>query len=176
MYRADIFLALEKTAVVAFSALVVALLVWIALSARASARPGTADPVGLATGAAFVFAFLGIVTGLTMGASRVGVVANVLPASLTFIGGLALWIIARETKDGTPVTPAQIVVIGPAVISFMVMLFFGTVLGSYERNRAEFQATLDRIDPDRLRHEAEVEFIVNAYRSALGLPPRSLAH
>ena len=111
-----------------------------------------------------------------MGASRVGVVANVLPASLTFIGGLALWIIARETKDGTPVTPAQIVVIGPAVISFMVMLFFGTVLGSYERNRAEFQATLDRIDPDRLRHEAEVEFIVNAYRSALCLPPRSLAH
>lgn len=173
MYRADLLLALEKTAIVLGCAAFLALLVHLAQAFRAAARPGDETPTAHATSAAFVFALLGIVTGLTMGASRVAVVANILPAALTFIGGLALWIVSRESK--APPAPGQIALVATAIMAFVLMLFFGTVLGAFERNRALYQASRDSHDIQRLRHEADVEFAINAYRDALGLAPKDFA-
>lgn len=175
MYRADLLLALEKSAILVACALALALFVYLSLVFRVVGQPGRDDRIGAATGAAFVFALLGIVTGFTMGASRVAVVANIVPAALTFIGGLALWIVTRETKEATPPHPGQVVAVACSVTSFTLMLFFGMVLGAFERNRAEYEARSQDLDHARMIREAEVEFLVNAYRATLGLGPRDFS-
>lgn len=118
---------------------------------------------GLHLGAMFLFGFLAFVVGLVMAASRVGAVGNVVPGALTLIGGVALFLFNREAVD-------RLLVAG-AVFGFSAMLLFGTVLGSYERERALRQAEEAAVDPERLHDLAEVEFFVNAFRESRGLPP-----
>lgn len=114
-------------------------------------------------GAMFLFGFLAFVIGLVMAASRVGAVADVVPGALTLIGGVALFLFNREAGDR--------LLVASAVFGFSAMLLFGTILGSYERERALRQAEWMAIDPQRLHALAEIEFFVNAFRKSRGLDP-----
>jgi hypothetical protein len=175
MYRADLLLALEKSAIILACAAACALLVRMALAIRMIGTPGREEPVGPATGAAFVFALLGVVTGFTMGASRVAVVASIVPAALTFIGGLALLIVTGRARSAEAAPQPDGVTLGCAVVSFTLLLFFGLVLGAFERIRAEHETRNLAFDRERLLHEARVEFTTNAFRRSLGLAPRDFA-
>lgn len=165
MFRSDLLQAAEKTATgmlvaVAFAAaMTVALFLFrkVALSER---RAGETEAAFF--GVVFVFGFLAFTIGLVMAASRASAVGQVAPAILSFIGAVAMYLVASDR--GRPV------LIGGAVLSFAAMLLFGTVLGSYERERARIQASEATLDLRRLQREADAELVINAYRKARGLP------
>ena len=168
MYREDVLLALGQTIVVAGIAGVVAIVVYLALTFRADfVRTITPERIAAAASAAFVFGAMGIVIGLTMGSSRTPVVATIVPATLTFIGSVALYLITREKADP--------VVVAPAVACFSLLMFTGTALGAYERGRSSVQAELNRYNLDLLTREADVEQAINIYRKTSGLPPLTFA-
>lgn len=118
-----------------------------------------ARPTGEQALSLFLFAFLGWVMGLVMAASREAAVGTVIPAALTLIGGVALFLFTepRYKKE----------IVFAAVFGFSAMLLFGTVLGSYERARA----IADARSIDRLVRAAQTEFLVDAFRKSRGLPP-----
>lgn len=116
--------------------------------------------------ASFVFGMFAFVFGLTMSASRTGAVANVVPAALTFLGGLALWLITKE-KANAPV-------IAVCVLSFSAMFLFGTVSGSYERQRAIQASEKQRYDLKILKDKADAEYVINVYRKSKRLKPINL--
>lgn len=116
---------------------------------------------------AFVFGLLALVTGIVTGASRSAAVGDVLPAALGFIGAVALYVITK-TKSEIPIAMT-------AVVSFSALLLQGTVLGSYERVRsAAYQASLE-YDFERLKTQADIEFVINGYRKSRGLEPITLS-
>jgi hypothetical protein len=162
MYKIDVLLALEKTAILAACAGGLSLLVFIALSALAASAPRVTVPVTAAVGASFIFGVLGSVIGTTMGSSITPVVGTILPAALTFIGGIALFVITRKEGD--------VVVVSAAVTGFSLLMFAGTVIGAFERNRAVVQADILKHDIQRQQWLADTEFAINAYRNALNLP------
>lgn len=158
MHRSDILLSIEKALVLVACAGTLSLILFIALSAWSSSKMKSVDQIGPVVGACFVFGVLGIVIGITMGSSRTPVVDTVLPAALSFIGGVALFVITRDKSD--------FVIVSAAVVGFSVLMFVGTILGAFERNRAIIQA---KYDLKRLTWEAETEFAINAYRDSMGL-------
>jgi hypothetical protein len=162
MERADLLAALSLTASVVACAVVVAMLVHVAQSLReiVTSRPQPQGPAMV--GAAFAFGLLGIVTGMMLAASRVPVVDAVLPAILTFAGATAAILVSSRRAEA-PVALC-------ATVAFATLLFLGTALGSFERQKGERAAADAVYDLDRLRWQAEAEFAVNAYRDALGLP------
>lgn len=111
----------------------------------------------------FTFGILAIVTGFLTATSRETAIANVIPAVLTLIGGLALYIVDKGQE--------KFLVTGISVLSFSMMLFMGAALGSFERQKGEAQAK----SPTMLRKAADIEFAINSYRRSLGLQPISLS-
>ena len=111
---------------------------------------------------ALVFGTLAIVTGFLTTTSRQSAISDVIPAVLTLIGGLALYIIDKGYE--------KFYVTGIAVFSFSTMLFVGGAMGSLERQKGEAQSK----SPALLKREADVEFAINAYRKSLGLSPLTL--
>lgn len=107
----------------------------------------------------FLFAFLGFVIGLVMAASRDAAVGAVVPASLTFVGGVAVFLFGKPEYDKA--------IVFSAAFGFSAMMLFGTVLGSYERARAVEYAR----SAVPLLRAAETEFLVNAFRTSRGLAP-----
>lgn len=112
---------------------------------------------------AFVFGLLALVAGIVTGSSRVAAVGQVLPAALSLIGGVALFLFSRA--------PGEMPILASAVASFAALLLLGIVLGSFERMRAEAYAEAQRYDMARLRAQADVEFFINGYRASRGLAP-----
>lgn len=112
---------------------------------------------------AATFGALAVTTGFLMAASRESAVADVIPAVLTLVGGLALFAIDKDF--------AKIWVVGPAIVSFSLMMFVGAALGSIERQDGEMRL----IPPERLLYEARLEKAVNVFRKAHGLPPIGIA-
>lgn len=167
MYRADVLLAAQKAGVLVLCSGVVALVVFIVAASVAATTMRNDEGAGRVAGTSFVFGLIGIVVGITMAASRSPAVANVLPAAISFIGAAALWVITRE--KGNAIT------VGAAVASFTILLFTGTVIGAFERDRSLAQASTAGYDRFRLMQEAEVEQAVNAYRNSLGLPPKDFS-
>lgn len=163
MYRADVLLAAEKAGVLVLCSGLVAIVIFIFAASVAATTMREDESAGRVAGASFVFGLIGIVVGITMAASRSPAVGNVLPAAISFIGAAALWVITRE--KGHAVT------VGAAVASFTLLLFTGTVIGAFERDRSLAQAAAADQDRFRLMQEADLELAVNAYRRSLGLPP-----
>lgn len=106
---------------------------------------------------AFTFGLLAIVAGFLTANSRSPAVADVLPAVLTVIGGIALFLVDKGIE--------RFILAGVAVISFSLMVFVGSALGSFERQKAEARAT----SPFALKRAADTEFTIKLYREYLGL-------
>lgn len=109
----------------------------------------------------FVFGLLAIVAGIVTGASRSAAVSDVLPAALGLIGAVALYVVTREKSD--------ISIASSAVVAFSTMLLLGTVLGSYERVRSAAYQSSQQYDFERLKNQADIEFVINGYRRSRGL-------
>ncbi|WP_299663044.1 hypothetical protein [uncultured Ruegeria sp.] len=170
MYKDDLLLSLEKTSVLLGCSLVLSLAAIFVLSifnlARnriVSDRAKMEVSYGAILGLVLVFGCLAGVIGLLMGSSRTAAAGNVLPVALTFIGGLAMFLITKESS--------QAVNVSASVLAFSLMLLFGTVMGSYERARASEQADLKTWEIERQKWLAQREFAINAYRNSLGLKP-----
>ncbi len=170
MYKIDLLLSLEKTAVLFGCSLALALTSVLALflfnlvrDRCVSAEAKMDVSYGTILGLVLVFGCLAGVIGLLMGSSRTAAAGNVLPVALTFIGGLAIFLITKEANKAVNVSAS--------VLAFSLMLLFGTVIGSYERARATEQVALKTWDIERQKWLAQREFAINAYRDTLGLKP-----
>ena len=102
---------------------------------------------------------LAIVAGFATGISRESAVGAVLPAVLTFLGGLSIYFTTQDIRKALAV--------GLAVVVFSVNLTTGAVLGSFAREAVNAQRT----SIDALLEEVNKELVLRRYRSAIGLPP-----
>lgn len=119
---------------------------------------------------AFVFGFLGITIGYLSGLSRVGVMGAVLPSTLTFIGGIGLYLLSWKESSKTYVT----LFIG----SFAVCLLLGTMVGANFRRAIEYNDLNNRfdrlMDVDFQTRIASHEEAIARMRLGYDLPPEPI--
>lgn len=119
-------------------------------------------------------AILGFVVGILTGASgpHPTVVAAVLPAVLSAVGGAAAYLATKDDGD-----PQRMRGIGWLVILFSVGLLVGSHVGTVRRESQDQTAWLEAQQYARDRHIEDLrlcttrEFQVNDQRKVLGLPP-----
>jgi hypothetical protein len=111
---------------------------------------------GLLSGISLGFA--GIVAGFLTGSSRAPAVSALVPAVLTFVGLVVVYLIGKSVLRST--------LAGFIVFVFSANLLVGTVIGSASRDRHEEYVQ----SPQFLKLKADQEFAVRQYRRALGLP------
>jgi amino acid transporter len=101
--------------------------------------------------------FTGIVAGFLTGSSRSPAVSALVPAILTFIGLIVVYMLGKGRLRAA--------IAGFAVFIFSVNLLVGTVLGSASRDRHEEELTSVRVR----ELKADEEFKVRLYCKGLGL-------
>lgn len=104
------------------------------------------------------FALLGIVTGLLAGFSRTSTMGAVLPAVLSLVGGLAIYLVGAEKADQA--------LIGTCVIALSLDLLIGSAWGAVLRDDFEHEAQ----SASARKREALIEVEVRDFRRELGLP------
>jgi hypothetical protein len=102
--------------------------------------------------------FIGIVAGFLTGSSRSPAIAALVPAILTFLGLIMVYLIGKGRL--------RAIIAGFAVSVFSADLLVGTVLGSASRDRHEEFLASVRFQ----KLKADQEFAIRRYRGALGLP------
>jgi len=104
------------------------------------------------------FALLGIVTGLLAGFSRTSAMGAVLPAVLSLVGGLGIYLVGAEKADQG--------LVATCVIALSLNLLVGTVWGATLRDDFERDAksAMSR------KRDALIEAEVREFRKDLGLP------
>jgi hypothetical protein len=107
--------------------------------------------------AGFPLGFTGIVAGFLTGSSRSPAVSALVPAILTFIGLIVIYMIGKARL--------RAMIAGFTVFVFSANLIVGTVLGSASRDR--HQADLASVKVRELK--ADQEFKVRLYCKGLGL-------
>jgi hypothetical protein len=90
--------------------------------------------------AIFAFSALGFVTGHVMGISREPAVGTVVPAVLTLLGGVAVYLVGLKGAEAQANVSAM-------VLCFAVALLVGSLFGSRMRIEYDYEAA----NPDRLR-------------------------
>lgn len=103
------------------------------------------------------FSLLGLVTGLLAGFSRQAAMGAVLPAVLSLVGALAIYLVGVEKADQA--------LVGVCVIALSLDLLVGSMWGSVLRDDYEREAKSAGV---RMR-EALVEVEVREFRKDLGL-------
>lgn len=106
----------------------------------------------------FPIGFTGIVAGFLTGSSRSPAVSALVPAILTFIGLMAVYIIGKGRLKS--------IIAGFAIFVFSAELLVGVVLGSTSRDR--HQELLGSVEVQN--RKAEDELAIRLYRKGLGLP------
>jgi hypothetical protein len=101
--------------------------------------------------------FTGVVSGFLTGLSRSPAVSATVPAALTFLGLVVVYLVGKG--------PARAIVAGFAVFVFSANLIVGTVLGGASRDRYAEQAS----SVDIRQFKANEEFKVRLYCKGLGL-------
>lgn len=104
------------------------------------------------------FALLGMVTGLLAGFSRTAAMGAVLPAVLSLVGGLAIYLVGAEKGDQG--------LVGTCIIALSLDLLIGSTWGAVLRDDFEREAK----SADARKREALVEIEVRDFRKELGLP------
>lgn len=104
------------------------------------------------------FSMLGLVAGYLTGFSRESAVGAVLPAVLSFIGGLAVFLIGKDKAHRTTVSLS--------VLTFSLSLLLGTSWGSIMRDTAEEYKKSEIY----LKQRAFIEAEVRDFRQSLDLP------
>jgi len=114
----------------------------------------------LAQGALFglPMSVIAMMAGFLTGASREPAVDALVPATLTLLGGLAMYMVGKGSLRGQ--------VVGFAMLVFSINLMVGVSLGSISREKHE--AYLE--SAGYLKQQANTEFQVRSYRKGLGLP------
>src|SRR4051812_32507735 len=95
---------------------------------------------------------LGYVSGYLCGMSRTSVVGNVIPAVLTLIAALNIYVFGKNFENKE--------MIGYSVILFSLIFFYGIQVGAFER-----EYSLE----DRLLILSDQELNIRNYRSNIGL-------
>lgn len=80
-------------------------------------------------GLIFTLALLGTAVGILGGWSRVGVVGNVVPAILTLVGALTVYLFDQKNE--------KTILVIVSTITFTICLFLGFVIGTQIRNPSE---------------------------------------
>lgn len=117
--------------------------------------------VGIFTG--IPFSIIGMTSGYLTGLSRVGAISALVPAGLTLVGGVAVYLFG---KGGKPALLAAF-----AVVDFSVLMMVGTLIGGRERVATE-QAENSY---ERKLKEIQLEFALHRARQSLGLPPAAVS-
>lgn len=104
------------------------------------------------------FALLGMVTGLLAGFSRTSAMGAVLPAVLSLVGGLAIYLVGAERADQA--------IIGTCVIALSLDLLIGSTWGAVLRDDFEREAK----SASARKRQAVIEVDVRDFRKDLGLP------
>lgn len=167
MYLVDIIESIERAFITAGIAAAFSVIVCVFVFTVAKVSGREAKQLPLICLVAFVFGVLALVTGIITGASRSVTVGQVLPAALGLIGAIALYVITKSHSEA-PIAAS-------AVTAFSLLLLVGTVLGSYERVRYAAYEDAQRLQPSRLKTEADIEFAINGYRRSRGLGPIDLS-
>lgn len=149
-------ISFQKAALAAGSVLVLTLLVALVLFACDRIFKISLLYFREAIGSSFVFGSLAFVVGLMVSGSRVSAVGAVLPGVLTFIGGVAMYLIVKETS--------RALIAGVAVFSFSMMLIVGSTFGYHQRSKSERQAVENAYNLEILKWQADVEYKINTYR------------
>lgn len=163
-YLSDLGMWVDFYPIPLFAALVSLILVFVSGEARSS--------FGNAFLVIFAVALLGIVAGQMTGQSREPAVAAVVPAVLTLLGGLMVYLVAGKSLQQQKATAI-------AVIAFSFNLLIGTFWGSHLRYEAELFATGEEVSLyreavrqnvklERLKYEQQ---LIEA-RKILGLPEK----
>ncbi len=100
-----------------------------------------------------------MVAGFLTGASRAPAVNAVVPAILTFVSLIVVYMIGKSSPRST--------IAGFAVFVFSVDILVGSFLDTASRDRRE--ELLASVEFQKWK--AEQEFAIRLYRGALGLPP-----
>ncbi|MFC5302784.1 hypothetical protein [Azospira restricta] len=106
------------------------------------------------------FSMLGLVTGYLTGFSRSPAVGAVLPAVLSLVAGMAVFLMGKDAASRT--------IVALSVLIFSISLVLGTGWGATMRQTAEDYATSETV----LKQRALVEAEIREFREALGLPAR----
>lgn len=102
---------------------------------------------------------LGIVTGYLAGFSRAPAIGTVLPAVLSLMGGLVIFLVGRNSESR--------VIVSVSILAFSLTLLIGGGWGAVMRDTAE-QYKKSEI---YLKQRAFIEAEVNEFRKNLDLPP-----
>jgi hypothetical protein len=103
------------------------------------------------------FNIIGMVSGYMTGSSRVGAISALVPACLTLIGGVAVYLLSKGGKTG--------LLAAFAVVNFSTAILIGVLIGARERLQTE------QIENsyDYKENEINKEFLLKRYRRGLGL-------
>jgi hypothetical protein len=118
----------------------------------------------------YSFSILGIVTGYMTGMSREPAIGAVLPAVLSLVGGLTVYVISKEAATRKIIIPSLIALSGSIII--------GALWGATERSLGEQYATWveeQKSSYESLIMEADKEWRIRDYRRKLGLPETAIS-
>jgi hypothetical protein len=103
------------------------------------------------------FSIVGMISGYMMGSSRESAISAIVPAGLTLIGGMAVYLFTKGGKTS--------VLAAFAVINFSVLMLVGVLIGARERVQTE------QIQNSYEYRENEIhkEYLLQLYRRGLGL-------
>ncbi|MBX3498201.1 MAG: hypothetical protein KF889_02060 [Alphaproteobacteria bacterium] len=131
--------------------LIVAVLVLLAMAAQRRIRPALPAFVVSST---FTVALLGFAIGYVTGNSRVSVVGEFLPAFLTLIGGIFVYVLSKDQR--TPAGLATSIVFALAV-SVLVSIYWGAVERDASEAAAELAKRQRAISDEEVRYQYELE-------------------
>jgi|SoiMethySBSTD1v2_1073268.scaffolds.fasta_scaffold247905_3 hypothetical protein len=93
----------------------------------------------------FALSVLGITAGWLTGDSREAAVGDVVPAVLTFIGGLSTYLAVRNADDASA-SPVALSRLASCTLGLALSFFLGALLGSYNRSLSDSPtATFERL-------------------------------
>jgi hypothetical protein len=105
------------------------------------------------------FSIIGATSGYLAGLSRVGAISALVPAGLTLVGGVAVYLFGKGGKSA--------VLAGFAVINLSVMMMVGALIGGRERVQTEEAHN----SLDFKMRQIKEEFVLQRFRRGLGLEP-----
>jgi len=103
------------------------------------------------------FAIVGIVAGYMTGLSRQAAVGALVPAALTLIGGVGVYLYGKSRKSALISTFT--------ILNFTILLLFGVMLGAHERQMSEEQMK----SIEYKKRMIEEEFLIERYKKGLGI-------
>jgi hypothetical protein len=156
------FSLLEVVVLTGLSIVVASLITAVGGLIRYTTRPsGSAVSVvwlmKLGLFAGIPFSIIGMTSGYMTGLSRVGAVGAMVPAGLSLIGGVGVYLFGKGGKAA--------VLAAFAIVNFSLMTLTGALIGGFERTDTEqAQKSLDAG-----KEEINREFLLRQYRRSLGL-------